>query len=184
MIYPTNHNLSGVSVSARKYVFFRALPEISEKFRLRFNKLFLHTRKRQGSLKYDCNLLKIHVPETPWNIQKCNINMILLYILNFYKTIFSLNVFFLSFRQNTSIVYIDICRINECNQNMLTFIKYTYGTTCFNYTYLLIFILSMITSKHKMRHKSFVQCSRYYTALLCTAISYKEKPIHRNNTTD
>lgn len=74
-------------------------------------------------------------------------------------------MFFLSFRQNTSIVYIDICRINECNQNMLTFIKYTYGTTCFNYTYLLIFILSMITSKHKMRHKSFVQCSRYYTAL-------------------
>lgn len=60
-------------------------------------------------------------------------------------------------------VYIDICRINECNQNMLTFIKYTYSTTCFNYTYLLIFILSMITSKHKMRHNSFVL---YYTALL------------------
>lgn len=113
MIYPTNHNLSGVSVSARKYVFFRALSEISEKFRLRFNKLFLHTRKRQGSLKYDCNLLKIHVPETPWNIQKCNINMILyinqrymyMYIstntiqpiFNFYKTIFSLNVFFYHF---------------------------------------------------------------------------------------
>lgn len=109
MIYPTNHNLSGVSVSARKYVFFRTLPEISEKFRLRFNKLFLHTRKRQGSLKYDCNLLKIHVPETPWNIQKCNINMILyinqrymyMYIstntiyIYFYKTIFSLNVFFI-----------------------------------------------------------------------------------------
>lgn len=60
-------------------------------------------------------------------------------------------------------VHIDICRINECNQNMLTFIKYTYSTTYFNYTYLLIFILSMITSKHKMRHNSFVL---YYTALL------------------
>lgn len=104
----------------------------------------------------------------------------------FYKTIFSLNVFFIISAKyiDIYIVYIDICRINECNQNMLTFIKYTYGTTCFNYTYLLIFILSMITSKHKMRHKSFVQCSRYYTALLCTAISYKEKPIHRNNITD
>lgn len=107
----------------------------------------------------------------------------ILYIFIFIR-LFLAWMFFLSFRQNTSIVYIDICRINECNQNMLTFIKYTYGTTCFNDTYLLIFILSMITSKHKMRHKSFVQCSRYYTALLCTAINYKEKPIHRNNITD
>lgn len=65
-------------------------------------------------------------------------------------------------------VYIDICRINECNQNMLTFIKYTYSTTCFNYTYLLIFILSMITSKHNAPQEF---CFVLYGFAICTAIN-------------
>lgn len=77
--------------------------------------------------------------------------------------------FFLSFRQNYRYSIQCTCihrylQDQRMQSKHVNFHKiYTYSTTCFNYTYLLIFILSMITSKHKMRRKSFVL---YYTALL------------------